>query len=38
VLSGVNLDIRAGQVIGIGGTNGSGKPTLLRILAGGLFP
>lgn len=33
VLTGVDLEIAAGQVIGVVGTNGSGKSTLLRILA-----
>jgi ABC-type multidrug transport system ATPase subunit len=34
VLSGVNLQVRAGQVAAIVGANGCGKSTLLRICAG----
>jgi ABC-type multidrug transport system ATPase subunit len=34
VLSGVDLEIQAGQVVGVVGANGSGKSTLSRILAG----
>jgi iron complex transport system ATP-binding protein len=34
ILAGVDLDVRAGEVVGLLGPNGSGKTTLLRILAG----
>lgn len=37
LLTDINLDLRAGQTIGLLGPNGSGKSTLLRCLAG-LFP
>ena len=34
ILSGVDLDVRPGEVLGLVGANGSGKSTLLRTLAG----
>src|SRR5688572_21113660 len=36
-LHGIDLDIRAGERIGLYGPNGSGKTTLLRTIAG-IFP
>lgn len=37
-LNGVNLQIHAGETVGIIGTNGSGKSTLLKIITGVLNP
>src|SRR4051794_38532401 len=34
VLFGVDLDIREGEVLGLLGTNGAGKSTVLRVLSG----
>src|SRR5271163_4250539 len=34
VLEGMNLELRAGQIVGILGRSGSGKSTLLRLIAG----
>ena len=34
VLFGVSLDVQAGEVLGLLGTNGAGKSTVLRVLAG----
>ena len=33
-LNGLDLDMRAGEVLGIAGPNGAGKSTLMRLLAG----
>lgn len=38
VLSGINLNVEAGDFIGILGPNASGKTTLIRALSGGLEP
>lgn len=38
VLRDIDLDVAAGQCVGIMGPNGAGKSTLLRILTGSLFP
>ena len=37
-LSGVSLDVRGGEVLGIVGENGAGKSTLLKILSGVVQP
>ena len=37
-LRGVDLDIYAGEVVGLVGDNGAGKSTLVNILSGGLQP
>lgn len=37
-LSGVSMEVRSGEVLGIVGPNGSGKSTLLRIMSGILKP
>lgn len=36
-LQGINLDIYAGQIIGVVGANGSGKTTLMRLISG-IYP
>jgi lipopolysaccharide transport system ATP-binding protein len=38
VLNGISLDLCAGQTLGIVGRNGSGKSSLLKVLAGVLAP
>ncbi|HZQ79918.1 MAG TPA: ATP-binding cassette domain-containing protein [Acidimicrobiia bacterium] len=38
VLDGVDLDVRAGEVVAVVGENGAGKTTLVRCLAGELRP
>ena len=38
VLTGLDLDIAAGELVAVVGENGTGKTTLLRILAGELRP
>ncbi len=37
-LNGVNLEVRKGETVGIIGTNGSGKSTILKIITGVLNP
>jgi ABC-2 type transport system ATP-binding protein len=38
VLSGVDLDLTPGAIVGVAGSNGAGKTTLLRIACGLLIP
>jgi ABC-type multidrug transport system ATPase subunit len=38
VLAGVDLDLWAGETVGLVGENGSGKSTLMQILVGALSP
>jgi ABC-type sugar transport system ATPase subunit len=37
-LSGVDLELRAGEIMGIVGDNGAGKSTLMKVLAGAYLP
>ncbi len=37
-LRGVNLEVRAGECVGILGPNGAGKTTLLKVIGGLLYP
>jgi ABC-type sugar transport system ATPase subunit len=37
-LSGVNLEVRSGEIHGLLGENGAGKSTLIKIIAGALAP
>jgi ABC-type sugar transport system ATPase subunit len=37
-LSGVDLELRAGEIMGIVGDNGAGKSTLMKVLAGAHLP
>ncbi|MBE5862848.1 MAG: ABC transporter ATP-binding protein [Lachnospiraceae bacterium] len=37
-LNGVNMDVKKGETVGIIGTNGSGKSTILKIITGVLHP
>ena len=37
-LKGINIDIYKGETVGIIGTNGSGKSTILKIITGVLHP
>ncbi len=38
ILTGINLDIAKGEVLGVVGANGSGKSTLLKIVLGLVYP
>ena len=38
ILSGIDLDVAAGEAVGVVGPNGSGKSTLLDVVAGRLAP
>ncbi len=38
IFTGLNLTVPAGRILGILGKNGEGKTTLLKLIAGVLFP
>ena len=38
LLSQIDINVRAGRIIGVAGGNGSGKSTLLKLAAGFLSP
>ncbi|HEX3803170.1 MAG TPA: ABC transporter ATP-binding protein [Solirubrobacteraceae bacterium] len=38
ILAGIDLDVRAGEIVGIVGPSGTGKTTLLRVLSGLIIP
>ena len=37
-LDNINFDVKRGEIVGIIGTNGSGKSTMLKIISGALIP
>src|SRR5437879_12105105 len=37
-LFGINLDVRAGEAVGVIGPNGAGKTTLMRVISGLIRP